>query len=589
MTKRPRIAVLLALATTLQLGQSVVTEPANAVSVTLPKASELQTSNDNSIQVAFDKLVDEYFVAAFLSQPNWGTEIGFHEYDDKMATFDSRAIANRVAQLKNFRQQFEALEPARLSKASQLDRLMIIADSQAQVLELETIKNWQRNPDQYSSAISSNIFSLMKRNFAPPEERLRSVIAREKLVPIVLQNARKNLTGTPKIYTSIALEQLPGIIDFFEKQVPEAFIAVKDQSLQTEFKLVNRQTIEELKRYQAFLKSDVLPRSIDKFAIGKENYQNKLLYEEMVSEPIETLLANGYTELHRLQKDFISTAKAIDPTKDPRRVFEDISSQHPKPDQLLVSVSNILDTLKEQSRAVVTIPSEDELKVQETPPFMRATTFASMDAPGAFEKVAKEAYYQVTLPEKNWDAKKVEEHMRSFCDLDLINTSVHEAYPGHYVQGLWVKKAPSKTRKILGCGSNSEGWAHYCEELMADRQPENKKLKLVQIHDALLRVCRYIVGIRMHTDGMTVEQSKEFFVKEGFQENANADRESKRGTEDPTYLVYTLGKLQILALRDDYKKAKGDKFNLKEFHDAFLAEGVPPIKLVRQALLPEHQ
>jgi hypothetical protein len=309
----------------------------------------------------------------------------------------------------------------------------------------------------------------------------------------------------------------------------------------------------------------------------------------MVDEPLDQLLAQGYTELHRLQHEFVAVAHGIDKSKTPREVYAQISQDHPKPDELLSSVKGVLNHLKDicTTKGIVTIPSEDELKVEETPPFMRALTFASMDAPGPFERVAKEAYYHVTLPEKDWDAKKTEEHMRFFCRGDLINTSVHEAYPGHYVQGLWMKQAPSKTRKLLYCGTNSEGWAHYCEEMMADEAlaEGDKKLKLVQLHDALLRVCRYIVGIRMHTQKMSLSEAVAFFEKEGYQEHANAEREAKRGTMDPTYLVYTLGKLQILQLREDYKKAKGDQFSLKEFHNNFLAQGCPPLKLVRQALL----
>jgi uncharacterized protein (DUF885 family) len=296
-------------------------------------------------------------------------------------------------------------------------------------------------------------------------------------------------------------------------------------------------------------------------------------------------LTKGYAELKRLQQAFIETAKQIDPSKTPHEVYESLSSDHPKPDQLLSSVAGVLNSLRDRSTAVVTIPSEANLLVQETPPFMRATTFASMDSPGPFETRAKEAYYQVTLAEKNWDAKKTEEHMRFYCEKDLINTSVHEAYPGHYVQGLWMKQAPSKARKLLWCGTNSEGWAHYCEEMMTEQGEADPKLRLVQLHDALLRAARYIVGIRMHTDGMTMDQARQFFVKEGFQEPANADRETKRGTMDPTYLVYTLGKLQILALRDEYKEAKGDKYSLKDFHDQFLAQGCAPVPLVRKAIL----
>jgi uncharacterized protein (DUF885 family) len=554
-----------------------------AVVVALATATTLQLTANAS--PAFEKLVDEYFAASFNADPNSATEAGFHDYDGKLNTKSKEAIATRVVELKSLREKLQNVDVAKLDKTELVDREMLLANANAQLLELESIQNWRRNPDSYSSEASSEIFSLIKRNFAPPEERLRNVISREKQIPVLLQNARANLQGTPKIYTEVALEQLPGTIGFFENAVPDAFAGVTNKELADEFKQSNTAVIKALNDYETYLKTDVLPKSVDKFAIGKDNYQKKLLFEEMVDQPTERLLADGYAELKRLQTAFVETAKKIDPNKDPRAVFETISSEHPKPDHLLVSVTDVLSNLRDRSKAIVTIPGEADLKVQETPPFLRALTFASMDAPGPFETKAKEAYYQVTLPEKDWSATKVEEHMRSFCDKDLINTSVHEAYPGHYVQGLWMRTAPSKTRKLLYCGTNSEGWAHYCEEMMTDQGADDPKLRMVQLHDALLRACRYIVGIRMHTDGMTMDQARQFFIKEGYMETANADRETKRGTMDPTYLVYTLGKLQILSLRDDYKKAMGDKYSLKDFHDGFLAQGCPPVKLVRQAML----
>lgn len=545
--------------------------------------------NHTTAESTFASLVDRYFEAGFKDSPNSATELGIHDYDNKINVLAQADIAKRVAEQKQFRAQFENINPATLSKTSRLDREMLIANINSELLELESIQNWKHNPDSYSSGISSAIFSLMKRNFASPNDRLRSVIAREKMVPEKLANARKNLQETPKIDTEVALEQLPGIISFFETAVPEAFVAAKDATLKNEFKETNAKTIAELKDYQKFLQDVVLPKSVEKFAIGKDNYQKKLLYDEMVSEPLDSLLAKGNAELQRLQKEFVDTAHIIDPNKDPRVVYAELSSDHPKPEELISAVSNVLSDLREKCQVVVTIPGSDTLKVQETPPFMRATTFASMDAPGPFEKVAKEAFYQVTVPEKDWPAQKTEEHMRFFCRQDLLNTSVHEAYPGHFVQMLWQKNiAPSKTRKLLSCGTYSEGWAHYCEQMMVDEGLVGKndpKVRLVQIHDALLRACRYIVGIRMHTDGMTMAQAKEFFIKEGYQEPANGEREAKRGTMDPTYLVYTLGKLQILALRDDYKKAMGSAYSLKDFHNKFLSEGCPPLKIVRQAMM----
>jgi uncharacterized protein (DUF885 family) len=214
-----------------------------------------------------------------------------------------------------------------------------------------------------------------------------------------------------------------------------------------------------------------------------------------------------------------------------------------------------------------------------------------------YEKVAKEAFFNVTLPEPSWSTDQVEEHMAGFNRGTIISTAVHEAYPGHYTQFLWVPYAPSKVRKLLGCSSNAEGWAHYSEKMMldegygrtpgvdADHDTAYLKLRLGQLQDALLRNARFIVGIQMHTGKMTFDQGVEFFEKEGYQSHMNGLRETKRGTADPTYLYYTLGKLEILKLRDDYKKKMGDKFSLEEFHSEFLKQGFPPVKLVRKVML----
>jgi len=218
---------------------------------------------------------------------------------------------------------------------------------------------------------------------------------------------------------------------------------------------------------------------------------------------------------------------------------------------------------------------------------MRALTSASMDMPGPYEKVATEAFFNVTLPEKNLSPREVEEYMEQFNRGVILSTAIHEAYPGHYLQGLWLTKAPSKARKLIPAFTYVEGWAHYCEQMMLDEAYGNGdlKLRLGQLQDALLRNARYIAGIEMHTGNMTFAQGVDFFVKEGFQTRAAAEKETKRGTSDPTYLYYTLGKLEILKLREDYRKARGKAFTLEEFHNKFLSQGMPPIKLVRKAML----
>jgi uncharacterized protein (DUF885 family) len=201
--------------------------------------------------------------------------------------------------------------------------------------------------------------------------------------------------------------------------------------------------------------------------------------------------------------------------------------------------------------------------------------------------VAKEAYFNVTLPEKTWSARQTEEYLEGFNRGTITSTAIHEVYPGHYVQFLWIAQAPSKVRKLLGCSSNAEGWAHYTEQMMLDEGygSGDLKLRLGQLQDALLRNARFIAGIRMHTGKMSLDEATEFFVKEGYQVRPVAEKEAKRGTSDPTYLVYTLGKLEILKLRTDYQSMKGVKYSLREFHDAFLQQGFPPVKVVRRALL----
>jgi len=234
-------------------------------------------------------------------------------------------------------------------------------------------------------------------------------------------------------------------------------------------------------------------------------------------------------------------------------------------------------------KKIIDLATDDAALVKETPPYARWNA-ASLDASGPFDK-ARSAFYYVTLPDPSWSKKEQEEYVFSYGT--LVATTVHEVYPGHYTQFLWIKRAPTKVRKLIGCSSNAEGWAHYTEQMMLDEGYGNGdlKLRIGQLQDALLRDARFIAGIEMHTGKMTMEQATEFFVKEGYQVRPVAEKEAKRGTSDPTYLVYTLGKLEIMKLRQDYRQMKCASYTLQGFHDAFLAEGYPPVKIVRRALL----
>lgn len=268
-----------------------------------------------------------------------------------------------------------------------------------------------------------------------------------------------------------------------------------------------------------------------------------------------------------------------------------LEDEHPTAQDLISSAKATIEGARQflVDKKIVEIASDVRPTVMETPPYARSGSFASMDTPGAYETKATEAFYYVTPPEKDWDAKHVEEHLRLFNPSVMNIITVHEAFPGHYLQFIYSKQFPTKTRKLLSASSNSEGWAHYAEQMMIEEGfgGGNPKARLAQLSEALLRDCRWVVGMKEHTQGMSVEEgSKKYFTDKCFQQPANAYEEARRGAYNPTYLYYTLGKLQIYKLRSDYQKAKGNAYSLGEFHTQFVKQGAVPIKLIRRILLP---
>ena len=538
---------------------------------------------------AFNALVDKYFDFYFSFHPTDGTAAGFHQYDQKLEDYSASAQAQQIRGFKDFLGKFQAVDASKLPADTAADRDWVISSIHSELLELENIQMWKKDPDHYSAAVTNSIFVIMKRNYASPEERLRSAIERERQIPKALEYARENLQNPPKIYTQIALEQLPDETDFFRKDVPEAFSEVKDPKLLAEFKSSTQGVIDAFENYQKYLTDSLLPKADGDFRLGADNYRKKLLYNEMVDIPLDRLLAIGYEDLHRNQAALKKVAAEIDPKRPVQEVVAELQNQHPAPDQLLQAFRDTFSGLTSfiESKKIVTIPASQAPILEPTPPFERATTEASMDTPGAYETRDRKAFFNVTTPDPKWPPQRIEDWMKTFNNSMIPGTSIHEVYPGHFVQFVWIEKNPSKIRKLIFSGTNAEGWAHYCEQMMLDQGYGNGdlKLRLGQLEDALLRNARYIVGIQLHTGNMTLDQARKFFVEEGFQTAAVADVETKRGTGDPTYLMYTLGKLQILKLREDYRKMRGNDFSLLEFHNRLMEQGGVPLKIIRKAML----
>jgi uncharacterized protein (DUF885 family) len=441
---------------------------------------------------------------------------------------------------------------------------------------------------RYAGVSGSAVNDLMKRDFAPQAERLRSITARLKAVPAICDAAKANVKNPPKEFTTLAIRMSKGAAGFLQGALATwaKDAAGSDAALLSEFTAVNGKAAAALSDLSSWLEKDLAPRSNGSYAIGAQNFSAKLRYDDMIEEPLSEVLARGEANLARDYAAFVETAKKIDPAKTPAEVMKSLSDKHPAPDDLIPSAKRSVEAARQflVDKSIVTIPSEVRPIITETPPFARFGSFASMDTPGAYETKATEAFYYVTPVEKDWDAKHQDEHLRLYNPyvMDMIN--VHEVWPGHYLQFLYGKQFPTKTRKLIFSGTNAEGWAHYSEQMMVDQGfgGGDPKVRLAQLQEALLRDCRYVVGIKLHTQGMSVEDGAKVFVEKGFQEPANGYEEARRGAHNPTYLYYTLGKLEIQKLRDEYMEKK--HATLKQFHDAFVAQGGLPIPLVRKIL-----
>lgn len=540
---------------------------------------------------AFRALANEILEFTYESDPSNATYLGIHKYDDKIADYSATGVKADVEAIKGFLSRLDEVDVETLSDEAELDFEQTKHTLDGMLLSNDVIKSWAKDPDLYSSGITNDAYVIMSRTFAPPDDRMRSLIARMKAMPAALAAARENLDNPPRIYTEIAIEQIDGNRAFFEEDVPAAFTDVKDPALLAEFKAASDTVISALTDYGDWLQNDLLERSNGSFALGEDTYRKVLEADEMITTPLPDLLAVAEKDLKANQQAFTDAAREVDPTKPAAEVFAEMTKDFPPASELLAVTQGSLDGLGQfvRDKQIIDVPQAPPAKVTETPPFMRATTSAAMDTPGPFEKVATEAYYFMTLPDPSWPKEEQDDYMSQWYRPAISNVSVHEVWPGHYVQFLYAKDYPSDVRKVFGAASNFEGWAHYCEQMMLDEglHADDPRYRLAELQDALLRDVRFIVGIRMHTQGMTVEQAQDMFSKESYQPAPVAESEAKRGTSDATYGYYTMGKLMILKLREDFKAKMGDGYSLKKFHDEFIKLGPLPLPLIRKAMLGE--
>ena len=448
----------------------------------------------------------------------------------------------------------------------------------------------------YAGAIDVSIY--IKRDFAPLEDRLKSIISIEKSAPKLFAAAKINLKDSlPKPYVDLAIDVAQGSAAFLNGDLKIALKSVKNDSLMKAFNTANKNAVDAIYGFATWLKKEKLPKTNNNFALGKASYQKMLLYSEGITIAPEKILEMGLKDLKLEQDAFNAAAKTINPHKKPVDVYHDLQKEHPTAENLIPEAKKNVEAIRQflTDKNIVSMPKTVNLVVTETPEFARATSTASNDDPGPFETKATEAFYYITPVDPKWTPKQKEDWLRQFDYYTTDNITIHEAYPGHYTQFLHLNaSAATRIEKIFASYAFVEGWAHYCEKMMADEGYGHNgdtvraaKYRLAQSGDALLRLCRLCVSIKMHCEGMSVDDATRFFMANWHQGDKPSRQEALRGTNDPGYLFYTIGKLEILKLRADYRKQEGLNFSLKKFHDEMLNHGMPQLRLLREVMLKD--
>ncbi|HXH05416.1 MAG TPA: DUF885 domain-containing protein [Vicinamibacterales bacterium] len=535
--------------------------------------------------------VDDYLTRLYERHPTSATFDGVHAYDDLLEDWSRPAVDAHVRELNDFGRRLAAIDPAALTPVERLERPVLDANIRARLLELEEVRSWERNPQHYMDLLAASLAGQVLFEYAPASERARRVLSKLRQAPRFVQTARENVKDPPGIFVKVAVETLRGLVRFIEEDLPHAFADLDDLHLLGDLVDASAEATGALRLYGDYLEQEVAPRARGSFRLGRRLFEEKLRLEEGIDVEAPRLLAIALRELRETQEQFRRVAGRID-GGDPVDVWRRLKDRHPAPGELVgvarEQVRELLEFVAHHD--IVSVADGDPIAVAPTPRFYRWTA-ASMWTPGPFELRPLRAYYYLTDADPAWPEDRQREHMRDFNFAALWAISIHEVYPGHFVHYQHLRRIESKLRKSLFFAATSviEGWAHYTEQMMLEEGfgADDEAVRLGQLAEALVRLCRTVVGIRLHTEDLSVEQGVRFFREEAFLEEAAARREAERGTFDPAYVGYALGRLAVLRLRDQYRARQGSRFSLRAFHDALLGNGAVPFPLHRQLLLGE--
>ena len=532
---------------------------------------------------AWQQFTDSFIERHFAAAPTRAVWAGMHEYDGQLQDITAGAIRERAEMLREFaRRARDEFSAETLNEDEELERQHLISAIEGMLFSVEVAESHLRNPAWYAGALSPSVY--VTREYASKDERLAALTAHLEKVPAYLQQMRGTLQPPfPRPFVRTALVGFGGLASHFHDDVPGLFAEVEDQELQASFAAALGPAVEVLRDVEAWLELR-LEDATEEFALGEERYRELLRRAYRIDLDWKTLKNVAQADLARNLKLLRTTCKLINPDI----TIADCAAmvRNEKPEAGAVARANEqLPELKEFLLAadIIGIPSEETAFVAEAPAYRR-TNSAYIEIPGPYEKGLPAIYY-IAGPDPEWPPEMQRQYVPG--EADLLNTSVHEVWPGHFLHSLYVKGSSNRMGKLLWNGMLSEGWAHYTEELMQEAGISEGQplLRVGQILDALMRDVRFLSSIGLHVEGMSVETSQRMFAELAYLDPGNAQQQALRGTYDPGYFVYTLGKLIIMKMREDWTAERGGRAAWKEFHQKLLSYGSAPLPVLRQAMM----
>ena len=549
-----------------------------------------------SASETFARFVDDYLDDFARRHPSIAAGNGIHGHDDLLDDFSAAAIAAEITKLEEERGFLSAkIDTTSLTLDERVDRRILLGIIDGWLLEQQTLANWRRNPMQYGSALADGIHDLMTKESAPAPVRMRYIIAKLRAAPKLIAAARANIQNPPRLFAERGAAMMRGAAEMLGKDLDLAFAAEPNARLRDSLRRAADAVIPIVNAYATYLERDVAPRATGDFTIGAVNLARRYRAEEMIDTPLDQLVAIGKRELRAQQAAFRAAAERLAPGKDPVATWVSVRRIHPPMGGVVGATQAIVDSLTSfvSSRGIASVPRGERVVVAPALPFDLG--FASMHASPPLEPKPVKSIFYITDARPDMPAQQREEWLERYNYASLSNTAAHEAMPGHWLHSTYMRKTPGKVRRIwIGLNSfpqpssGQDGWAHYAEQLVLDEgyDHDDPRLRLAQLSDALTRICRLLSGIKVHTKSWTLADAQRCFEKEAYVAAPAAKREAERSAYDPTYGGYFLGKRAILKLRTDYAARLGSKFNLRDFHERFMTNGIAPIKAQRMLLLP---